>query len=1092
MTINIVPMEDEIKKLRQNCRNLKVKARCGRLTNNVSRNWHCCGRNPKTMQEDLQKETALVEKNKNQGNGNIVARAYCSESCRGKPRQNVVRVFHILDKWEFSSRFLYLVPATCSTGHPYRLAPSEMKEWRINTMELPDKGFIRLVRHHGEFQFFRQMIDGSSKDVHRLSETKQTNGARYRYPIPELNIILTNQGFEVSYSKIDLRFWKLLQEAMGTQLDMSTAYHPETDGQSKRAIQMLEDMLSPVCWSEVGDSQLTGPEMIRETTEKIVQIKNRLLTARSRQKSYADVRRKPMEFQVGDMVMLKVSPWKGVIRFGKHGKLSPRYIGPFKIVERIGPVAYKLELPDKLRGIHNTFHVSNLKKCLADENLVIPLEEIQLDDKLHFIEEPVEIIDREVKQLKQSRIPIVKVRWNSRRGPEYTWEREDFFKRNYPHLFSSNKKTRLRNQAPGRRSLKEGRIAVSPPDERDTADLPKLVTFCNKLGNGSALRSYLSSSALILLDITVRSRSAEASTDDNWRYFSLLLPIDVTQCLTEASLRRNLKIGVLVGDLRKTKKTYSSAFTKLILRVKKLESQIKTGKTRRKARIVHSDDEDIEDDSSKQGRKLSDAEVQEKASTETEPFIQEVTPTEVIQDQGSSKKGSAEVSTAGATKGTASEVPVVSTAEEDISTAGRTVTYSRRSEEKRTRKDKGKAIMTESEPKKKSKKELEQERLSFAEAIRLEEQMNEEQRAQIARDEEIARQWDKEERQRAMSEAKSTKKIDWNDPSVIRYHALKMKPKTIAQARRNMIKYLKNQGNYKISDFKGMSYNEIRPIFEKVWDFNQHIEPMEHGSEKMKSPEKIEEKDADTQKEMKEVVKESGAKRKKSLPRKRRIVKRQKLEEDAEKEELKGFLDIIPREEFAEDVESLSTKYPIVDWKTYTLTENFMYYQIFRGDGSSKNYKVLSEMLEDFDRQDVEELYRLVKERYSASRPEGYDLMLWGDLHTLFEPDEEDEIWKNQHEYNVISWSLYDFCGIHILLMQNGIAIHMLTEKKYPLSQEMISKMLKKKLEVDHESSQAFELLSTNGVSTASTNLVLPELVNTARRKINTADGRSC
>ncbi|GJT01096.1 putative reverse transcriptase domain-containing protein [Tanacetum coccineum] len=142
----------------------------------------------------------------------------------------------------------------------------------------------------------------------------------------------------------------------------------------------------------------------------------------------------------------------------EHGKLSPRYIGPFKIIERIGPVAYKLELPDKLRGIHSTFHVSNLKKCLADENLVIPLEEIQLDDKLHFIEEPVEIIDREVKQLKQSQIPIVKVRWNSRRGPEYTWEREDFFKRNYPHLFSSNQKTRKRNRAPGRRSRKEGRM----------------------------------------------------------------------------------------------------------------------------------------------------------------------------------------------------------------------------------------------------------------------------------------------------------------------------------------------------------------------------------------------------------------------------------------------------------------------------------------------------------------------------------------------------------------------------------------------------------------------------------------------------------
>nr|GEW48384.1 hypothetical protein [Tanacetum cinerariifolium] len=159
-----------------------------------------------------------------------------------------------------------------------------------------------------------------------------------------------------------------------------------------------------------------------------------------------------------DMVMLKVLPWKGVIRFGKRGKLSPQYIEPFEIIERIGPVAYKLELPKKLCGIHNTFYVSNLKKCLVDENLVITLEEIQLDDKLHFIEEPVEIMDREVKQLKQSQIPIVKVRWNSRRGPKYTWEREDFFKRNYPHLFSRNQKTSKRNRAPGRRSRKEGRM----------------------------------------------------------------------------------------------------------------------------------------------------------------------------------------------------------------------------------------------------------------------------------------------------------------------------------------------------------------------------------------------------------------------------------------------------------------------------------------------------------------------------------------------------------------------------------------------------------------------------------------------------------
>ncbi|GJR41793.1 hypothetical protein Tco_1309896 [Tanacetum coccineum] len=179
---------------------------------------------------------------------------------------------------------------------------------------------------------------------------------------------------------------------------------------------------------------------------------------RSRQKSYADVRRKPMEFDVGHMVMLKVSPWKGVIQIGKQGKLSPRYVGPFKIFERIGPVAYRLELPEKLCGIHNMFYVSNLKKCLADENLVIPLKEIQLDEKLHFIEKPVEIMDREVKRINQRRNPIVKVCWNSRRGLEFAWEREDFFLRKYPHLFPSKKRGHGDNRAPGRCSRKDRRM----------------------------------------------------------------------------------------------------------------------------------------------------------------------------------------------------------------------------------------------------------------------------------------------------------------------------------------------------------------------------------------------------------------------------------------------------------------------------------------------------------------------------------------------------------------------------------------------------------------------------------------------------------
>ncbi|GJT78337.1 putative reverse transcriptase domain-containing protein [Tanacetum coccineum] len=193
------------------------------------------------------------------------------------------------------------------------------------------------------------------------------------------------------------RFWQSMQNALGTQLDMSKAYHPETDGKSERTIQTLEDMLRAF-----GNVQLTGPEIIHETTEKIVQIRQRLQTARDRQRSYANVRRKPLEFQVGDRVMLKVSPRKGVIRFGKQGKLNPWYIGPFKILKRVGPVAYTLELPEELSNVHSTFHVSSLKKYLSKESIVIPMKELRLDDKLNFVEEPVEIMDREVKQLRQS------------------------------------------------------------------------------------------------------------------------------------------------------------------------------------------------------------------------------------------------------------------------------------------------------------------------------------------------------------------------------------------------------------------------------------------------------------------------------------------------------------------------------------------------------------------------------------------------------------------------------------------------------------------------------------------------------------------
>ncbi|GKF53897.1 putative reverse transcriptase domain-containing protein, partial [Tanacetum coccineum] len=200
-----------------------------------------------------------------------------------------------------------------------------------------------------------------------------------------------------------------MHKALGTRLDMSTTYHPQTDGQSERTIQTLEDMLravrcasfealydrkchSPIMWAEVGEGQLIGPE-----------------------------RRKPLEFSVGDYVLLKVSPGKGVVRFRKKEKLAPRFVGPFEIIEKVGLVAYRPRLPEELNGVHDIFHVSNLKKCLADPTLQVPLDEIQVYAKLNFVEEPVEILEREFKKLKRSRITIIKVRWNSKRGPELTW-----------------------------------------------------------------------------------------------------------------------------------------------------------------------------------------------------------------------------------------------------------------------------------------------------------------------------------------------------------------------------------------------------------------------------------------------------------------------------------------------------------------------------------------------------------------------------------------------------------------------------------------------------------------------------------------------
>ncbi|GJQ99491.1 putative reverse transcriptase domain-containing protein [Tanacetum coccineum] len=291
---------------------------------------------------------------------------------------------------------------TCSKVKAEHQKPSgllvqpEIPEWKWEkiTMDFVTK----LPKTTNGYDTIWAIVDRLTKSAHFLPmrETDHMEKLIKLY----MKEVVTRHGVPVSIisdrdGRFTSLFWKALNKALGTRLDMSTAYHSETDGQSERTIQTLEDMLRACVIKAAPFEALYGRK------------------CRS-PKSYANLRRKPMVFQVGDKVMLKVSPWKGVVRFGKRGKLNPRYVGHFKVIKRVKTIAYKLKLPQQLSRVHNTFHVSNLKKCLSDESLMIPLEELRVDDKLHFVEEPMEVMDREIKQLKRSRIPIIKVRWNSK------------------------------------------------------------------------------------------------------------------------------------------------------------------------------------------------------------------------------------------------------------------------------------------------------------------------------------------------------------------------------------------------------------------------------------------------------------------------------------------------------------------------------------------------------------------------------------------------------------------------------------------------------------------------------------------------------
>ncbi|KAD4180494.1 hypothetical protein E3N88_29085 [Mikania micrantha] len=364
---------------------------------------------------------------------------------------------------------------------PYgKLQPLEIPLWKWEhiTMDL----ITKLPKTRKGYDTIWVVVDRLTKSAHFLPIRESYSSEKMAETY--VREVVSRHGVPVTIvsdrdTRFTSHFWRNFQEELGTKLLISTAYHPQTDGQSERTIQTLEDMLraciidfggswddylplaefsynnsyhssigmppyemlygrkcrTPVCWGEVGQRELANKKVVKVTNERIDQIRAHLKAAQDRQKSYADKRRRPIEFQVGDFVLLKVSPWKGVIRFRKRGKLSPRFIGPFKIIARIGEVAYRLELPDELSGIHNTFHVSYLRKCLADESAYVPLEDLEIDDKLNYVEKPVAILDRKVKQLRNKSLNQVKVQWKNRRGSDATWESEDEMRKFYPFLF---------------------------------------------------------------------------------------------------------------------------------------------------------------------------------------------------------------------------------------------------------------------------------------------------------------------------------------------------------------------------------------------------------------------------------------------------------------------------------------------------------------------------------------------------------------------------------------------------------------------------------------------------------------------------------
>ncbi|GKC11431.1 hypothetical protein Tco_1008213 [Tanacetum coccineum] len=486
--------------------------------------------------------------------------------------------------------------------------------------------------------------------------------------------------------------------------------------------------------------------------------------------------------------------------------------------------------------------------------------------------------------------------------------------------------------------------------------------------------------------------------------------------LTDLCTSLSKKVKCLESELKQTKQTYNAALTKLIKRVKKLEQIIKTSQAKRRAKVVIFDDEEAEEDPSNQGRSLiEELDLDAGISllgvfSATTTLADAAKRRQSVENVQTYTKRRREVSTGSGGVSTASRL--VSTA--DISTASRLVSIAGVKA-----KDKGKAIMHESEPPKKIKKRVQVQMIvdeELAKKVFEEEQarFNADQEARFKVEQEQERinfetalelQKQLDEREEVVAKVDQAHDIDWSDPVVLRYHTLQNRPFFVAEVRKNMCLYLKNQGFYTYG-------SEIEKEVMKRSGFD-----LQQESSKPIEEEIVQQNDVIAEQAMKESSRIAGGRRKKSLAKKRaretlseESAKKQKLEDDTEKEELQVYLNIVLQvylnivpEDESLDVESLATKYPIVDWETRILANDKYYYQIKRADGSVKHYKLFSAMLYDFDRQDVLELYKLVKERFQIAS---------------------------------------------------------LEEKKYHLSQDILSKILSRKLEVDHQSDMGYELIS--------------------------------